>query len=213
MGPMVLVLATVLGAIAFGYARRGRLGNLAYVELRHGWLVVVSVLAQAALTAVNVAGGPVTAVSAPLLLASHVALLAFVICNRLLPGMLMVFAGFAMNAAVITANGAMPVAVDALVVVSAGEATTITPGKHRLLVDGDVLTPLADVFAIPVLRTVVSAGDIVLAAGVGILVVNLMLQHPRPAGRRARGTAGRERVRSPRSSAAKPVERRPEPLT
>lgn len=211
MGLMVLVLATVLGAIAFGYARRGRLGNLAYVELGHGWLVVVSVLAQATLAAVNVAGGPVTTVSAPLLLVSHVALLAFVVCNRLLPGMLLVFAGFAMNAAVITANGAMPVSVEALLTVSHGEATTITPGKHRILVDGDVLTPLADNFAIPVLRTVVSAGDIVLATGVGILVVNLMLQHPRPAGRRARSAPGQ--ARRPPSSAAKPVERRSEPLT
>lgn len=213
MGPMVLVLATVLGAIAFGYARRGRLGNLAYVELRHGWLVIVSVLAQATLAAVNLAGGPVTTVSAPLLLASHLALLAFVICNRLLPGMLLVFAGFVMNAAVITANGAMPVSVESLLTVSRGEANTITPGKHRLLVDGDILTPLADIFAIPVLRTVVSAGDIVLAAGVGILVVNLMLQHPRPVGRRARCAApGHGRRPSSSSSAAKPVERRSEPL-
>lgn len=212
MGIMVLVLATVLGAIAFGYARRGRLGNLAFVELRHGWLVVVSVLAQGALAAVKVAGGPVTAVSAPLLVASHGALLAFVVCNRLLPGMLLVFTGFAMNAAVITANGAMPVSAQALLTVSGGEATTISPGKHRLLVDGDVLTPLADVFAIPVLRTVVSAGDVVLAAGVGILMVNLMLRHPRPHGRRARGTGERGATRRPRSSAAQPIEGRPEPL-
>lgn len=201
----------MLGAIAFGYARRGRLGNLAYVELRHGWLVIISVLAQGALGVVNLAGGPITTVSAPLLLASHLALLAFVVCNRLLPGMLLVFAGFAMNAAVITANGAMPVALEALLTVSRGEATTISPGKHRLLVDGDVLTPLADIFAIPVLRTVVSAGDVVLAAGVGILVVNLMLQHPRPAGRRARSAAPGH-GRRPRSSAAEPVEGRPEPL-
>jgi hypothetical protein len=35
--------------------------------------------------------------------------LAFVWANRLLPGMALVFLGFAANAAVITANGAMPV--------------------------------------------------------------------------------------------------------
>lgn len=173
-GGMVLVLATVLGAALIGYARGGRLANLGHVELRHGWLVFASVLAQVVLAAVTAMDGPAATVSAPLLLASHAALLAFVVSNRLLPGMLLIFAGFAMNASVITANGAMPVARHALLAVSGGTATTITPGKHRLLVDGDLLTPLADIFAIPVLRTVVSAGDIVLAAGVGILVVNLM---------------------------------------
>lgn len=186
MAPMVLVLATVLGAVLLGYARGGRLANLGHVELRHGWLVFASVLAQMALAAVAALDGPTASVSTPLLLASHAALLIFVVYNRMLPGMLLVFAGFAMNAAVITANGAMPVAREALLAVSAGEATTITPGKHRLLADGDVLTPLADIFPLPVLRTVVSAGDIVLAAGVGVLVINLMAARSRSRGGRAR---------------------------
>lgn len=183
---MVLVLATVLGAVLVGYARGGRLANLGHVDLRHGWLVFASVLAQVVLAAVATTGGPAATVSAPLLLTSHAALLAFVVSNRLLPGMLLVFTGFAMNASVITANGAMPVARHALLAVSGGETTTITPGKHRLLVDGDLLSPLADIFAIPVLRTVVSAGDIVLAAGVGILVVNLMAVRCRSRGNRVR---------------------------
>lgn len=214
---MVLVLATVLGAGLVGYARGGRLANLGHVELRHGWLVLASVLPQAALAAVSAGDGPADALSVPLLLTSHAALLAFVVMNRLLPGMLLVFVGFALNAAVITANGAMPVARDALLAVSAGEATTITPGKHRLLAEGDVLTPLADIFAIPLLRTVVSAGDIVLAAGVGILVVNLLLRHRPPAGRRSRPQPrDRSRRRPPvtpgRSSPPQPVERDVEPL-
>ncbi|MEX0658599.1 MAG: DUF5317 family protein [Egibacteraceae bacterium] len=185
MDGMVLVLATVLCAVLIGYARGGRLANLGYVHLRQGWLVLASVVAQVVLAAVSMAGGPTAAMAPPMLLVSHVALLAFVVCNRILPGMLLVFAGFAMNAAVITANGAMPVARDALLAVSRGEATTITPGKHRLLAEGDLLTPLADIFAIPVLRTVVSAGDVVLAAGVAILVVNLMAVRSRPRGERA----------------------------
>lgn len=182
---MVLVLATVLCAVLIGYARGGRLANLGYVHLQQGWLVVASVVAQVALAAVGMAGGPTATMAPPMLLVSHGALLAFVVCNRILPGMLLVFAGFAMNAAVITVNGAMPVARDALLAVSRGEATTITPGKHRLLAEGDLLTPLADIFAIPVLRTVVSAGDVVLAAGVAILVVNLMAVRSRPRGERA----------------------------
>lgn len=188
-GVMVLVLATVLCAVLVGYARGGRLANLGHVDLRHGWLVFVSVLAQGALAAVVALDGPAAAVSGPLLLASHVALLVFVVGNRLLPGMFLVFAGFAMNAAVITLNGAMPVAQEAVLAVSRGEASTITPGKHRLVSEGDLLTPLADIFAIPALRTVVSAGDIVLAAGVGILVVNLMTVRSSRRQRRLQSTA------------------------
>lgn len=189
---MVLVLMTVVAAVAAGYARGGRLSNLGNVQLHHGWLVVAAVVAQLVPVLVGLAGWPAAALSTPLLLASHVALLGFVVTNRMLAGMFLVFAGFAMNALVITLNGAMPVARDALLAVSGGTATTITPGKHRVLEDGDRLTWLADIFALPVLRTVVSAGDVVLAAGVGILVVNLMLRHPR------RGEGG--------GSAAEPVD-------
>lgn len=185
---MVLVLVTVLGAVLIGYLRGGRLTNLGHVEIRHGWLVLASVLAQGALAALSAVDQPVVSVFPSLLLASHLALLAFVVANRMLPGMLLIFLGFAMNAAVITANGAMPVSPEALAAVSGG-ATVITPGKHRLLTDGDQLTLLADVLALPVLRTVVSVGDIVLASGVGILVVNLMRCAPRPPGRRTRESA------------------------
>lgn len=182
---MILVFMTVVGALAVGYLRGGRLRNLGQVHLNRGALVLVSVGAQGALAIVTAAGGPTGVVAAPLLLASHAALLAFVWCNRLLPGMPLVFAGFGLNAAVITANGGMPVSRDALLVVSDGLARTIEPGKHRMLADGDALTWLADIFPIPLLRTVVSAGDIVLAAGVAILVVSLMLAHPPPPGRRS----------------------------
>lgn len=189
---MVLVIATVLGAIAIGYARGGRLSNLGQVDLHHGWLVMVSVVLQAALTVLSARTDLSAGQSTPLLLASHGALLVFVVLNRMLPGMFLVFLGFAMNAVVITVNGAMPVSPEALAAVSDGAATAIAPGKHRLLQDGDLLTPLADIFAMPMLRTVVSVGDMVLAAGVGILVVNLMLHAPRRPGRRAREPAARE---------------------
>ena len=205
---MVLVLLTVLGAVAVGYARGGRLTNLGNAELHRGWLVVLAVVAQLVLAGVSAFDGPASALSAPLLLASHAALLAFVVANRMLAGMVLVFLGFAMNAAVITVNGAMPVAREALMEVASGGATTIAPGKHRILTDGDRLTVLADNFAVPLLRTVVSAGDIVLAAGVGILVVNLMLCHPRPDGRRTRPGVRGARARS----APEPVDGGPQAL-
>lgn len=185
---MALVLTTVAGALLVGYARGGRLANLAQVRLHRGWLVAVAVLTQALLTMVGALNGPVEVLTGPVLLASHLALLVFVWRNRLLPGMALIFAGFAMNAAVITANGAMPVGREALFAISGSATTAISPGKHRLLADGDSLVWLADIIPIPVLRTIVSAGDVVLGAGVAILVVNLMLAFPPPPGRRSRAT-------------------------
>ncbi|MGH3664575.1 MAG: DUF5317 domain-containing protein, partial [Egibacteraceae bacterium] len=142
-----------------------------------------------------------SAVALPLLGASQLALLGFLWANRFLPGMPLIFAGFALNAAVILANGGMPVDRDALEAVVSG-AAAFEPGKHRLLAPGDPLPWLADVIPLRPLRTVVSAGDVVLAAGVAVLVANLMLLDPRASGRRSR-----------RSSAAEPVDGLDEPLS
>lgn len=181
---MLLVATVLAGAIVAGYLAGGRLRNLAHLELRVTPLVFLAVAFQLALGAVSVAGGPVDLVARPLLAASHVALLVFVIANRLLPGMALIVLGFALNAAVIVPNGAMPVAGEALEALG-GEAN-VEPGKHRLLEEGDALPWLADIIPIPPLRTVVSVGDVVLAAGVGVLVPSLMRRYPAPPGQRSR---------------------------
>jgi hypothetical protein len=113
-----------------------------------------------------------------------VLLLTFIAANRYLPGMVLVLLGFGLNALVIIANGGMPVSPDALVAV--GGSPTVDPGKHQLLTDGSSLAFLADVIPVRVLSTVVSIGDIILAAGVGILVVGLMRRFPPSPGRRLR---------------------------
>ncbi|MDP9405291.1 MAG: DUF5317 domain-containing protein, partial [Actinomycetota bacterium] len=100
----------------------------------------------------------------------------------------LVVVGAALNAVVIFANGAMPVSREALLAV-ARHPYEFAPGKHRLLEPGDPLPWLADVVPLPLLRTVVSVGDVVLAAGIALLVTNLMRRAPRIAGRRARATA------------------------
>lgn len=193
---MVLVAFTVVGAVAIGHARGGRLRNLGHASLVRSWLVVVAVVAQAALAALSGRDGGSELVGRLLLLVSHGALLGFVWSNRFLPGMPLVLLGFGLNALVITVNGAMPVSRAALFAVGA-HPYEFAPGKHRLLDPGDPLRLLADVLPIALLRTVVSVGDLVLAAGVGVLVTNLMLDHPPPPGRRARTAARRSPGTSP----------------
>jgi hypothetical protein len=74
----------------------------------------------------------------------------------------------------------MPVSAGALASVTGG-TSDFEPGKHRLLEAGDPLRWLANIIAVPLLRTVVSLGDVVLAAGIGLLVSTLMLRAPESA--------------------------------
>jgi hypothetical protein len=190
----VILLAFTVGVgLLAGYARGGRLANLGRVDLHRTWLVGVAVVAQLLLTGFSATATPVHLVAPVLLLTSNLALIAFVWSNRLLPGMTLIFAGFALNALVITANGGMPVSREALIAVLGGSGT-FTPGKHRVLEPGDRLAVLGDVLPIPVLKAVVSIGDIVLAAGAGVLIANLMLRHPDRRRRRRRSAQHTARI-------------------
>lgn len=184
-------MPVVAVALVTGWARGGRLRNLGHVTLRSSWLVLVGFGAQVLLGLLTDRAGPEGVAGLPLLVVSQAALLAFLWRNRLQPGLPLVFLGFLLNAVVILANGAMPVSPAALEAV-AGRPVALVPGKHDLLRPGDPLPWLADVLPLPLLRMVVSVGDVVLAAGVGVLVVHLM--HARP--------PGDDRRRRPRSARA-----------
>jgi hypothetical protein len=169
----VLVVLVVFAGLVTGWLRGGRVRHLGDVHLRGGWLAVAAGLGQVALALVPAA--PRVLLAVPL-----AALVVFLWANRMLPGLGLLVLGLALNAAVIAVNGAMPVSRDAVLAVGAHPAE-VAGARHRLLDDGDRLAPLADVVPLPALRTVVSAGDVVLAAGVAVLFANLM----RPPRRRA----------------------------
>ena len=91
-------------------------------------------------------------------------------------GVAIAFAGAAMNLAVMVPNGGMPVSRDALRAVDA-EGIDVTDGqfyKHRFLDDGTVLGFLGDVIPVRPLGMAASAGDVVLFAGIGTIVVSLL---------------------------------------
>jgi hypothetical protein len=180
------VLLVLLCSLLLGRLAGGRVGNLATIRLRRTWLVFLAVGVQVALGLVTLAGGPGGVLGRPLLAVSHLAVLGFVAVNWQQPGMPLILLGLALNTAVIVANGAMPVAPEALAAL--GGADTIDPGKHQLLTDATALPLLADVIPVPVLRSVVSVGDLVLAAGAGRLVVTRMRRpdthRPQPLRRR-----------------------------
>src|SRR5688500_12497767 len=162
---MVLVALTVACAVLAGWLRGGRLRHLAALPFSGGFLVLVAAAAQVLFA---VAPSPPAAVGLTVL--SQGALLTFLWLNRYLAGALLIAIGSLLNTIVVVANGAMPVAGDAMIAIGRHPAE-ISAGRHRLLTEGDVLPQLADVIALPLLRTIVSVGDIVLAAGLGLLVV------------------------------------------
>jgi len=103
------------------------------------------------------------------LIVSNVLVLAWLIVNRSLPGLLIAAAGLLMNLVVISANGAMPVSADA-VRTAGGETLEISEEglKHEVLDDDTRLGFLGDIIPLPALG-IWSVGDLVLAAGLALL--------------------------------------------
>ena len=182
---MVMLLVVFGVAVAVGWVAGGKLRNLAHVELNTPWLVFVAVGLQAGLNLVSASDRPTVWVSATLMGASLVATGVFLVRNPQLPGLWLIASGFALNALVIGVNGAMPVDPEAIRALS-GDDVRIAQGTHRILSPDDRLPLLADIIPVAGLRAVISAGDIILAAGLGLLITALMRRFPSPPGRRRR---------------------------
>src|SRR4051812_5876151 len=105
---------------------------------------------------------------------------AFCVGNRAVPGVPLVTLGLAANALVVTLNGAMPVSIVAAL--RAGvPITDIAAGydaRHDIAGEGTVWRSLGDVVPLPLpLRPeVVSPGDVLVASGLGELLVMGMLR-------------------------------------
>jgi Family of unknown function (DUF5317) len=130
---------------------------------------------------------PIWAVGAAMLAASYVLLLAFLTVNRWIPGATVMAVGLLMNLAVVAVNGGMPVNARAIEAAggSVDELAAGAGAKHHLMIDDDVLSPLGDVIPIPPPAGVVlSIGDLLLYAGIGWFVVQIMRgrsrENPRP---------------------------------
>ena len=176
---MSLVLAVLLAALLVGWARGGSLERLGTLPLRRRRLVVAALLAQLGGALV---GGPAYAVG---LVAGAGLALAFLVGNRGTRGTGLVGLGFALNALVVGANGAMPVSLGASA--RAGVTTqyllTGEDPRHEVLDRGSRLRLLADVVPVPLpgVPQVVSAGDVLVAGGTGQLVVLGMGRRAPPA--------------------------------
>jgi hypothetical protein len=181
----LVVLSLVLG-VAVGHFLGGRLSQLSELRPRYAPLALIGLLLQL----VNPPGNWPLA----MLLVSFVLLTAFAVANIRIAGFALILVGVAMNFTVISANGGMPVARDA--VIASGQAGTLGPlteqrgVKHHLAGPDDRLLFLGDVIAMPrPVGQVISIGDVFTYGGVTIVIAAAM----------------RRRVRSPQVAAAAEV--------
>ena len=186
-----LVVAVLLAALLIGWATGGSLERLGSLPLRDRRLVPIALGTQ---LAGALAGGPFHAVG----LAVSVGLVVtFLVRNRGVRGTGLVALGLAANALVVAANGAMPVSLSAAERAGAPVEDVLFEDdpRHEAAGDGTRLRWLADVVPVPLpLRPeVVSPGDVLVAAGLGQLVL-----------------AGMRRGRRPRRR-SRPLPRLPEP--
>lgn len=159
----------LLAALAVGWLRGGGLDRLGAHPPARPALVGAALLVQVAGT---LAGGPLHALG---LAVGTGLVVAFLLANRGLRGTGLVALGLGANALVVAANGAMPVSESAaaragvpLAAIGAG----LDP-RHELRTGATRLPLLGDVVPVPLpLRPeVVSPGDVLVAAGLGQLVV------------------------------------------
>ena len=191
---MPFTLLVVLGGLVVGLLVGGRIGALAHADLTAPGLLFAGLLLQVAVDAAGGRGWIGGATAYVLLLASQVLVLAWIAINwprgddrtrrplRTL-SLAALLVGLLGNAAVIAANGAMPVDPAAIGMVlppgGPGVTTGFTlAGEHELLTSSTRLPWLADRIALRPLRTVISVGDVAIAFGAASLVVDLMRLRP-----------------------------------
>jgi hypothetical protein len=175
----VLLLLTILAfSVLVAFLVGGRIRRFEYLKVRWWGLAIVGVALQV-VPVPDLARETEETLGFVLLLGSYLALLLMAAVNLRTAGFPLILVGIAMNVLVIAANSGMAVTASALV--RSGQPESLRElreeggSKHHLADDDDVLLFLADV--IPVggpFRQAISAGDLVLYAGVVWLVVSVM---------------------------------------
>lgn len=198
---MFLTLGITLAvALAAGYSTGGRMRRLADLRIAGLPFVFAALVLGLAPLVVEMPD----ALGRVLVAAANVVVLACVAVNlrrhrgAVRAGMAVIAAGWALNAVVIAANGGMPLSRWAYA--QSGQTDPITEGEGGFFKivaagPGSRLRPLGDVIPIEPLRQVLSVGDLLLMAGIGVVVAGGM----RDAGGGERDTGGeRDASRPPR---------------
>jgi len=170
----VFILYAVLAGLAIGLLSGGSPARLG--DLRFRWAPLIAVGMAGQLSLFSSPLGDALGPAAPAAyIASNVAVLVAVWRNLAIPGLPLVLVGGISNLVAIVANrGFMPVSPDALAVMGRLPREGYSNSK---LMDGVVLGPLTDLFAMPTwvpMANVFSFGDVLIGVGAAIAVVAAM---------------------------------------
>ena len=176
---MFILYALVIGLVV-GFALGGRIGGLASIRLRWGWVALIGLLVQVALFS-----GAVTerigSLGPPIYVASTVGVLAALIANLSVPGLPLVALGAASNLAAIVANGGyMPASQGALAALGRHLGSEYS---NSTVTADPALAPLTDIFALPSwlpFANVFSIGDVLIGLGMALAIV-IAMRSARPA--------------------------------
>jgi Family of unknown function (DUF5317) len=181
---MIMLYAIPVGVLA-GLLLGGRLDRLADIRIRWAPLILAVLGLQLVLFSPLADGLPVGIARGTYVL-STLLVVAVVLANVRLPGLLLVVLGAACNLAAIVANGgAMPADPDALASLGMGS------GGHTnsVVLERPALEPLTDIFAAPhwlPLANVFSVGDVLIGIGIVVAIAAGMRRPPgEPAALRA----------------------------
>jgi hypothetical protein len=200
---MILSVAVILGVIASVIRHRSETASqIASIPLRSPWLALIALALQVPL--LRAPFGPVQQVVAAkaVFIFSHLLLLIFVWLNRRLVGIRIVGLGVVCNLLVILANGGlMPITPETLVRINSGSTLDRwTLGYHYdnskdviLLRPDTALWVLSDILVLPPpfpWPTAFSAGDLMIAVGIVVLLQGPILRPGSVPGKDCRSQAG-----------------------
>ena len=186
----MFILYAVLAGLVIGVATGGSLTRLG--DLRFAWapLIAIGMGVQVVLFSTPVGDG--LGPAAPIAyIGSNVAVLVAVWRNLAIPGLPLVLVGGALNLLAICANGGyMPVSPEAVAALGRGAHDGYSNSRQ---VDGVVLGPLTDLFAMPAwlpMANIFSIGDALIGVGAAMAIVAAMRGRRTVAGRPAEPAHG-----------------------
>jgi hypothetical protein len=176
-GRMFVAVAIPIGILA-GLLLGGRLDALGQLRLRWARLAVLGLLVQVVLFGLP-ESDILWSVGPAIYVISTGAVLAAVLANLRVPGLWLVATGAVGNLAAILANGGrMPVHPSTL---AAAGIDAPEGFSNSIVTTSPALWPLTDIFALPPtvpLANVFSVGDVLIGAGVVILIMTVMRRAP-----------------------------------
>jgi hypothetical protein len=174
----VFILYAILIGLLVGFLVGGRPAGIAEIHLRWSWVILGGLLVQVVLFSEQVSER-IGALGPPIYVGSTVAVIAAILANRAIPGMLIVALGAISNMAAIVANGGyMPMSAQAAAAMGGGHPTTYS---NSALIPDPMLAPLTDIFALPTwlpFANVFSIGDVLIGVGVVVVIVKAMRSRP-----------------------------------